>query len=280
VRTFEGQSILISGAASGIGRALAIDFCNREKSRLILIDKDREKLQRLLNELHAPDNAVLTYPCDLSLRESVDAFFQSIAGVPIHHLIHCAGQAHLGTFAQTDIRDFEQVIQTNLLGSARLIKGALPSLQKAPNSSIVIFASMAGIMGAPGMSAYSASKFGMIGLSEALQLELRDKVHVCIVCPGFVRTGIAQNMLRGNDVGEARHKEQIALAQTVLFKQGSSPSTVSKKTILAMKKRKSFTLIGQDAYFLYFLRRFSRTFFRIFIKREYQKLVRKGVIQE
>jgi len=237
------KSVVVTGAASGIGRRLAQDLYWNEKSRLLLVDRDAEELAVLKDELEpaGEGDRVEAFVCDISSDAEVERLARAVGPRRLDVLVNNAGVAHLGSFESTPFAEFERVVQTNLLGTARLTKAFLPNLLKG-GGFIVNVASMAGLVGAPGMSAYVASKFGIVGFSEALEAELGRRVGVGVVCPTFVRTGIA--------------KSAPGKAAAFLAAVGSDPAKVSAAIVRAIAKRRRLTLVNADAYFYYYLNRF------------------------
>ena len=127
-------------------------------------------------------------------------------------------------------------------------------------------ASMAGLVSAPGMSAYVASKFGVVGFSDALHAELGGRVGVGVVCPTFVRTNIA--------------KGAAGKAESFLGVVGSKPAKVSAAVIGAVKERKHLVLVNADAYLIYYLNRFFPGLSETVVNAGYRMLVATGVVEE
>ena len=267
-RGLEGKTVLVTGAASGIGRRLAQDLFWNEKSRLLLVDVDAAELEILKDELEpaGEGDRVEAFVCDIASDASVDALAAAVVKRPIDVLVNNAGVALLGSFEKTAFADFERVVSTNLLGTARLTKALLPRLLETGGSFIVNVASMAGLVGAPGMSAYAASKFGVVGFSDALHAELGERVGLGVVCPTFVRTNIA--------------KQAPGHAGAFLAAVGSDPAKVSAAIIRAIKQRKRLVLVNADAYLFYYLNRFFPGLSGTLVKTGYRMLKAAGVIEE
>ncbi|TPW22035.1 MAG: short-chain dehydrogenase/reductase SDR [Elusimicrobia bacterium] len=262
------KTVLVTGAASGIGRKLAHDLYWDEKCRLILVDIDAEALEVLKNELEpeGEGDRVAAFVCDIGSSESVARLARDAGTGPLDVLVNNAGVARLGSFEKTDFSEFERVVRVNLLGTARVTKAFLPRLLEAKNAFIVNVASMAGLVSAPGMSAYVASKFGVVGFSEALHAELGSRVGVGVVCPTFVRTNIA--------------KGAAGKADSFLGAVGSKPAKVSAAVIGAIKHRKHLVLVNADAYLIYYLNRFFPGLSETVVKAGYRMLVATGVVEE
>ncbi|MBI5630289.1 MAG: SDR family NAD(P)-dependent oxidoreductase [Elusimicrobia bacterium] len=263
----KGKTVLVTGAASGIGRRLARDLFWNEGSRLILADIDAEGLEELENELEPPGEGdrVEAVVCDIALEAHVERLARAAGGGPIDVLVNNAGVARLGSFENGDFRDFERVIAVNLLGTARVTKAVLPRLLKSREPFIVNVASMAGLVGAPGMSSYVASKFAIVGLSDALHAELEGRVGVGVVCPTFVRTNIAQNA--------------PGRAGSFLAAVGSKPAKVSTAILRTIKENKRLVLVNPDAYFFYYLHRFFPGLSETLVSAGYKMLQAAGVVE-
>ncbi|MBI5211172.1 MAG: SDR family NAD(P)-dependent oxidoreductase [Elusimicrobia bacterium] len=264
----KGKSVLVSGAASGIGRRLAQDLYWNEKCRLLLIDVDAKELGILKDELEpaGEGDRVDAFVCDIASEDSVERLVRAVGPRRIDVLVNNAGVAHLGSFERTEFADFERVVRINLLGTARMTKAFLPRLLKGGDGFIVNVASMAGLVGAPGMSAYVASKFGIVGFSDALHAELHKRVGIGVVCPTFVRTNIA--------------KEAPGKADWFLGAVGSEPAKVSAAIIRTIKERKRLVLVNADAYIFYYLNRFFPFLSERAVATGYRMLKASGVVEQ
>lgn len=178
------KTVCITGGSSGIGLALA-GACAPLCERLILIGRDEDRLLDAQAKL-AGDPAAVIRTCSLDVSDAPSVFSaaqQLIApGETVDLLINCAGLAHPDHFYTIDYEVFEKTIRTNLLGTICVTKAFLPFLRTG--SRIVNVSSMAGFIGTYGYTSYSASKFGIIGFSEALRNELAPEgISVSVLCP-------------------------------------------------------------------------------------------------
>jgi short-subunit dehydrogenase len=193
---FSGRTCVLTGAASGIGAALALDLAKR-RAVLALIDKDAEGLERvaaLARDVGARE--VTTYVIDLSDRGDRLDLAAEIAsrhgGADL--LINNAGVALTGTFEQNSMADFDWLLEINLHAVIRMTKAFLPQLLARPGSHVVNISSLFGLIAPPGQVAYATSKFGVRGFTDALRNELGPRgVGVTVVHPGGIRTNIATN---------------------------------------------------------------------------------------
>lgn len=179
---FSKKDIAITGGSSGLGLALASALLERE-ARVTLIARDPTRLAaaqaRLLES--SPDASIDTLAIDITDRVQTNDAFAAIAGLDI--LINSAGILNEGRFDLQPEDEFEAVIKTNLLGTVNATRAALPLL-KTSAGRLVNIASLAGLMGVYGYTAYSASKHALVGFTESLRFELeQDEVTVHLVCP-------------------------------------------------------------------------------------------------
>ena len=185
-----GRRALITGASSGIGRALALRLA-AEGARVVLVARRADALEALAAEVRAAGGEALALPCDVSEREAVAAaaahLVEAWGGVDL--LVNNAGYGHHRRFLEWDLEDMERMLRVNTLGSLYWTKALLPGMVERGEGWIVFVASLAGRIAPPDESAYAASKFALVGLAESLSLEVEDLgVHVLTVCPGVIRT--------------------------------------------------------------------------------------------
>jgi NADP-dependent 3-hydroxy acid dehydrogenase YdfG len=183
--------IFITGAAAGIGRATAELFAQRGW-RLGLFDRDASGLDRVATSLG--DAVCAMRPLDVTDRDDVAAavsYFAGFTGGRMDVLFNCAGVLRCGPFVEQTAADDRLMIEVNLMGVLHGIRAALPLLEKTPGARIVTMSSSAAIHGVPEEAVYSASKFAVRALTEALSLELAPKgIKVSDVMPPIVRTGM------------------------------------------------------------------------------------------
>jgi NAD(P)-dependent dehydrogenase (short-subunit alcohol dehydrogenase family) len=250
------RHVWITGAGRGIGAALALAFAG-QGAALSLSGRDLHTLQAKATQLQSlyPDLKVHCSAMDLSDAASVAAAWQSnhAALGPVEVLVTNAGQALSQPFAKTDLALWQQMLNVNLTGSYLCIKAALPDLLAAGASGkaarIVNIASTAGLKGYAYVSAYTAAKHGLIGLTRSLAMELAKKgVTVNAVCPGFTETDIVRESI-ANIVAKTGQTEQQArealvshnpqkkmiqadeVAQTVLWLCSSAAASVNGQSI-------------------------------------------------
>ncbi len=188
-----GQTVFITGAAGGIGLATALHF-HEAGWRVLAADRDVEGLEALLSRTGPERMAVVS--CDVtSADEIVAAFglFQERYGPALDALVNNAGVLHVGRFEALAAADHDRTIEVNVGGVVRVLYAAFPYLAEARNPRVVNVSSASAVFGVPEFASYSASKFFVRGLTEALAVEWRAKgIHVCHVMPAFVATGMVE----------------------------------------------------------------------------------------
>ncbi len=245
---FEGKTVVITGAGSGIGRALALGFAN-EKSRVVICDWHEEGLKETLRLIEVAGNKAKALIVDVSDREAVIAFKESIIKEfhTVDILINNAGVSLGENYMESvEMADFEWLMKVNFWGVVYGTQAFLPHLKTRPEAWIVNISSIFGIT-AMGMNvAYSSSKFAVRGLTESLRMELIDFPNVTAISvhPGGIKTNI---------VRYGRHKDVNAANMTSeRFDKvaRTSPEDAAKVILKGIRKKKGKILIGKDAFVL------------------------------
>ncbi len=197
MREFKNKVAVITGAADGIGKALALKGA-KEGMKLVLADIDTGKLDRLIEELTASGTEAVGLRVDVSRAEEVvalaDLAYTTFGGV--HLLINNAGVALAKNAWETTHKDWEWVMGVNLYGVTNGLSAFIPQmLASGEECHVVNTASIAGLLSEPSMAAYNVSKFGVVTLSEGLHHDLtlrQAKIGVSVLCPAWVKTRIAE----------------------------------------------------------------------------------------
>jgi 3-oxoacyl-[acyl-carrier protein] reductase len=201
MKTIRGKKALVTGAASGIGRAIALALA-REGAALYLLDVDAANLAAVAAEARQDGAAVVDSVCDLSQPEQITAAVQALledwGGLDI--LINNAGISYRGKTDAMPATQCRRLLAINLLAPVQLTMELLPALLAQEEAHIVNVCSILGLVAIPQMAAYQTSKFGLVGFSESLRAEYTSRgLGVTALCPGFVRTNIYQAMLEGGE---------------------------------------------------------------------------------
>mgnify|MGYP002783794602 FL=1 len=265
---FEGKVIAITGAGSGIGRALALDLATRG-AVVALADKDEAGLaetRRLLG-----NRAASITPLDVTDTPALKAWIDGAVAEwgRLDGIINNAGLSVVAPFADCPAEDFDRVMAVNFTGVVEGCRAALPHVRAAAAKDgvgwIVNISSVFGMMGYPTQSAYNASKYAVRGLTEAMAMELAltdPNVAVIRVHPGGIKTNVAKNskriaLLPGQDPNADFAAEFEKNAPT-------TPEQAAATIIRGMERRQHRVLIGPDARFIdWIVRLFPVSYFRI-----------------
>jgi short-subunit dehydrogenase len=188
--SYRDKTAVITGASSGIGRLLALRVA-RAGAHVALVARREADLRQLAGEIEKNGGQALVLPCDVAERADVFACAEQAirAFGAVDILVNNAGYGHHRRFLEWDLDDMERMLRVNFLGALYWTKALLPQMVERRAGWLVFMASVAGKLGVPEESAYVASKFAMVGLAEALSIELEDVgVHVLTVCPGTIDT--------------------------------------------------------------------------------------------
>ena len=191
--------VLITGASSGIGESLAIEWAKRGTHALILAARNVDRLNRIA-EACAVWTPTRVMPLDLENPSSVDRFAEGLeaAGIRLSIVVHNAGISQRSRVLDTDLSVVRKIMEVNYFGTVQLTQKVLPSMIKAGAGEFIVVTSLVGKFGTPLRSAYSASKHALHGFFDSLRAELGSKgIRVMMVCPGFIRTEISINALTG-----------------------------------------------------------------------------------
>ena len=242
----EGRTAVITGAAGGIGRAIAVSLAHRN-CNLALADIDEAGLAGTVELVRGNGVNVSRHRLDVADRAAVAAFPDVIAdehgGVDV--LVNNAGVAVGGTFEQVADEDFEWLFEINFWGVVRMTRAFLPLLRASEDACVVNLSSVYGIIAPPEQVPYSASKFAVRGFSEALRHELEGSgIGVSVVHPGGVATSIAEKARVPAGVSE----EEIARRHARYRKLLRLPPEIAGETIVrGIERRQRRILVGSDA---------------------------------
>ncbi|HXL47395.1 MAG TPA: SDR family NAD(P)-dependent oxidoreductase [Xanthobacteraceae bacterium] len=256
--TIRGAAAAVTGAASGIGRALALELAARGCD-LALADRDEAGLQAVAAEIAKTQSRKVTvHRVDVGEASEIDAFAQAaIAGHPgLNIVVNNAGVALLGQFTEIDQAQMEWLININFWGVVHATRAFLPQLARKPEAHIVNLSSIFGIVAPPGQSAYAASKFAVRGFSESLRHELQmaeSPVRVSVVHPGGVATNIARNSRTGVGVTDNERRAQAIERFDTVAK--TTPAAAALRIIKGIEKNQPRILIGNDARMMDLLQR-------------------------
>lgn len=255
---FQERWVLITGAASGIGLSCARAFA-AEGASLVLSDVNAAALDAAAAEITAMGARCIALPCDVSSHEDTQAFAAAVLAQvkTIDVLINNAGIGYIGGFMDTPVDAWRRIVDINLLGVVNVTRAFLPAMRADGTSkAIVNIASTAGFAPAPSMSAYGASKFAVVGLSEVLAMELDDTpITVTVVAPGVINTDIVK--VRRN-MAPTISDDQLDRLQAYYDRKGCDPSVVARDIVRAVRSGTALLKTGPYARLMCTLARLSR----------------------
>lgn len=241
-----GKVAVVTGAASGIGRATAC-LLAAEGARLAISDVDREGLEQTAEKIRAAGGEVTTYLVDVANKDAVyglaDQVASTFGGADI--VVNNAGVAQVARVEELSYDDFEWVMDIDFWGMVYGTKAFLPQLQVKGQGHIVNVSSIFGLIAVPTQAAYNSAKFAIRGFTEALRLEFKGTgIQVSCVHPGGIKTNIARNARFLQSTAASEREEAVSgfdrLART-------TPEKAAQTIVKGIKKNKPRILIGFDA---------------------------------
>jgi short-subunit dehydrogenase len=274
-----GSAAAVTGAASGIGRALALELAARGCD-LALADRDEAGLQAVAAEIsRGHQRKVTVHRVDVSEPQQIADFAQAaIAAHPgLNIVVNNAGVALLGQFNEIDQAQMDWLMNINFWGVVHTTRAFLPHLARQREAHIVNLSSIFGIIAPPGQTAYAAAKFAVRGFSESLRHELQmaaSPVRLSVVHPGGVATNIVRNSRAGTGVTDnARRAQTIERFDAVAR---TTPAAAALRIIAGIEKNRPRILIGNDARFMDLLQRFRPGTYWAVLARRIEKAGKAG----
>lgn len=261
-RALSGKRAILTGASGGIGRALAAALV-KAGARVALASRNAGALESLADQLRAAGGEAIVVATDVTRPEERARLVETTVGQfgGLDLLINCAGIGSWGHFATSTPEIMRQVMEVNFFAPVELTRTAMPHLTNGNDSAVVNITSMCGRKGMPAWSEYSASKFALVGMSEALRGEFaRFDVDVITVVPGLTNSGFEKNWLRS----EGRANLQ--------FETGMTPEYLAAAIVDAIRKNRREVVFGGEARTLLRVNRFFPRLTNWLIARNVKKL--------
>ena len=229
----KGKTAFITGASRGIGRAIALELARQGIHHLLLVARDRQKLANVAAEITQMGVKVTTLSLDLTQPSSINIAIAQAWRThrPIHLLVNCAGVAHQAPFLETRLTQVEEEISTNILGMMTITRLMAKRMANQQEGTIVNVSSLMGKVAAPTMSTYSATKFAIIGFTQALRSELAGhNIKVVALLPTLTDTEMTR---------------QLKLFRWVM---PMTPEKVARTLVTGLYKNSGEILVGWQSY--------------------------------
>jgi len=257
IRSLSGKQVFVTGAASGIGRAVA-EAAARDGAVLHLTDIQGDLLETVAEEIRRDGGDVaFARAADLS---DYDAVRSLAAELTRDHgsmdvVMNIAGISTWGTVRSLEHSDWKRLVDVNLMGPIHVIEELVPPMIEARRGGhLVNVSSAAGIIGMPWHAAYSASKFGLRGVSEVLRFDLRrHRIGVSLVCPGGVRTPLTQTV---RIAGIDKESPAFRKAQAGFHKRAVTPEKAAEAILRGVHRNKYWVYTSNDIRMIHLLQRY------------------------
>ncbi len=248
-----GTKVFITGAASGIGRSTAMAVA-RLGARLFLTDINEEGLNQTVALIRAQQGEVcMSRQLDVSKKDQVGKFAEEIHRDygAMDVVMNIAGIALFAQIEDMTHAYWEKIINVNLWGPIHVVEYFVPAMIRAgTRGHIVNVSSVAGLMGAPWHAAYSASKAGLIGMSEAIFFDLKPHgIGVTVICPGGVNTPLQDTV---EILGIDNNNKRLAKMKKMFSSHAMSPDRVAQQILVAISREKFLVITSRDVGFVYF----------------------------
>ncbi len=257
MKDFNDRIVVVTGASSGIGRAIAVELASHGATA-VLVGTNLQRLEesrKLCEDIGATAHVQQADVADAAAMQTMANTVINEIGVP-DVLVNNAGVVMSGLIHEVEPEEWQRLIGINIMGVVHGCRYFLPAmLQRGRGGHIVNMASAAGLIGQPGMSTYCATKHAVVGMSASMRYELSGQgIGVTTICPGYVQTPILNNLkLVGKlDTGKVRDKVASDMKRNKL-----TAEDVARRTAKAIRQNEAFVTIGRDARAAYLGKRFA-----------------------
>jgi NAD(P)-dependent dehydrogenase (short-subunit alcohol dehydrogenase family) len=251
MKNLEGKVAAVTGAASGLGRAMALAFA-REGMQIALADVDQAGLQPVAEEIAAIGAKAVAMRIDVSDGEQVEEFAKKVRAElkGVHLVCNNAGVSPLGAVWENSVADWQWILGVNLWGVIHGVRAFVPQLIAQGEGHVVNTASVAGLISPPGSGAYNVSKHAVVALSESLHHDLRERgsaVGVSVLCPAYVPTEIATSERNRPKHLDSAEKSKETLAKEANLKKAVaagrlSADDIARAVVAAVKEDRFYIL--------------------------------------
>lgn len=248
MKILRGRTAFVTGAASGIGRAIAVALA-REGVGLVITDRDAAGLAQTQHEAEREGVGVTSVICDLTQPEEITKMLDRLfSAAPLHILVNCAGIALYGQQRSVSDSEWRNLMAVNLLAPMQIATHLINVLARSDEAHIVNMSSIFGLVPVRGLAAYQASKYGLVGFTLALRNDYhRKNFGVSVICPGLVKTPMVE------PDGPSKIYSKMPRIPAWLF---TTPERVAQATVKAIKRDKGLVIITFAAHVMWYLNRF------------------------
>lgn len=260
----KGKNIVITGASSGIGKALSIE-ASKCGANLVLASRQIDQLEAIKSEISNPVSTIFCIQTDVTSQKECENLIhlakQKLGSIDV--LINNAGISMRAAFDEVETRVLEEIMNVNFWGTVYCTKAAISSLLESKGS-LVAVSSVTGFKGLPGRTGYASSKFAINGLFESIRMEYMNRgLHTLIACPGFTASNIRYNALTSNG-----SKQELSPGKE---SEMDKASDVALDILQAIRDRKDFMLTNRQGKIIYWVNKF----FPKFLEKRIHKTIAK-----
>jgi NAD(P)-dependent dehydrogenase (short-subunit alcohol dehydrogenase family) len=251
MKELKGKVAAVTGAASGLGRAMALAFAG-EGMHLALADVDEKNLGPVLDEVRAKGVKAVSFRVDVSRAAEVEAFAENacLNFGAVHLACNNAGVSSPGASWENSVGEWQWVLGVNLWGVIHGVRSFAPRMIAQGEGHIVNTASVAGLISPPGSSSYNVTKHAVVALSETLHHDLRERgsaVGVSVLCPAYVPTGIADSERNKPQDVAPGEKSPLTIARQAMLKKAVASGKltaddIAKAVVAAVKEERFYIL--------------------------------------
>lgn len=234
--TFSGRVVWITGASSGIGEALAMEFA-KVGARLVLSARRQGELERVAKQCASTE--VMTLPLDLAKSDDFEKLTAEVLARfgQVDVMVHNGGISQRSWVKDTAMSVHRRLMEVNFFGTVALTRALLPSMLANKRGHFVIISSVMGKIGTPMRSSYAATKHALHGFFDCLRAEVtNDGLHVTIICPGYIATDVSKNALTADGSPTNTTNQEVA--------SGAAPDATARQIIAAIAAKKSEAYVG------------------------------------